>query len=269
MKRFYFLLPALFLGLLGINAQTVVTGFSYDFNSPLSHQDSLFWMPNGSVYNGDTLVFTVMHDEVAPGDSALHIFLRQKNFYDGQMFLLKDTKGVILDATQNPLVSFKVKIDSADWQVMVGWNNGPVLGPSSTVPFNVSFFSNWVRLTSMEVNVPIDQQWHDYRFVLGKPDIDLSSVDQVLIESVNWPRANKAYYWFDDFKIGDAVAITKVSGISVDVDGGGAPAITVNEGVLSLKATIEPDSADVKKVAWKLLPGSGYAKITASTDSTA
>lgn len=269
MKRFYFLLPALFLGLMGINAQTVVTGFSYDFNSPLSHEDSLFWMPNGSVYNGDTLVFTVMHDEVAPGNYALHIFLRQKNFFDGQMFLLKDTKGVILDATQNPLVSFKVKIDSADWQVMVGWDNGPVLGPSSTVPFQVSFWSKEVRLTSMAVDVPIDQQWHDYLFVLGNPDIDVSTIDQVLIESVSWPRANKAYYWFDDFKIGDAVAITKVSGISVDVVGGGDPAITVNEGVLDLTATIEPDNADVKKVAWKLLPGSGYAKITASTDNSA
>ena len=110
----------LFLVVLGIGstlqAQTVITGYSENFNHKLSVADSAFWAPSGKMFATDTLVFTVTQGEIAPGDTALHITEIQKDFADGQMYDFLGAKNSLLNLTGNPYLSFKVKIDSADWR---------------------------------------------------------------------------------------------------------------------------------------------------------
>ena len=77
-----------------VQSQTVITGLSEDFEDPWTTEDSAFWAPNGGYVDNqapeDTLVFTVNRMDDGTGNMALHIALLQKNFFDGQMFLLKD-----------------------------------------------------------------------------------------------------------------------------------------------------------------------------------
>jgi hypothetical protein len=133
-----FLLFAFFalLGAGSLSAQTVITGLSEDFEGDWLVGDSAFWAPNGGYVDNqapeDTLVFTVNRMDDGTGNMALHIALLQKNFFDGQMYLLKDVKDQVLDATLNPVASFRIRIDSATW-LIPDWGQGGILVPATDV----------------------------------------------------------------------------------------------------------------------------------------
>jgi hypothetical protein len=208
MKKRFLSLALFLLAIAGIvQSQTVITGLLEDFEDPWTTEDSVFWAPNGGYVDNqppdDTLVFTVNRMDDGTGNMALHIALLQKNFFDGQMYLLKDAKDQVLDATLNPVASFRVRIDSATW-LIPDWGQGGILVPAADVPFQISYFAGDNRLSSYAYRVPIDGQWHEYVFNLNA-DADLTAIEKFLIESVDWPNANKAYYWFDDFMLGDSV----------------------------------------------------------------
>jgi Bacterial Ig-like domain (group 2) len=259
-----FLLIALFLLVLaGIGqSQTVITGLSEDFEDPWTADDSAFWAPNGGYVDNqapdDTLIFTVNRMDDGTGNQALHIALLQKNFFDGQMYLLKDVKDQVLDATMNPVASFRVRIDSATW-LIPDWGQGGILVPSTDVPFQISFFVGDNRLSSYAYRVPIDGEWHEYVFNLNA-EADLTAIEKILIESVDWPNANKAYYWFDDFKVGDSVTAF-IPLTSVDITG--VEPVTVNNQQLQLGADYLPAEASFKEVTWSVIPVTGNASIDA------
>jgi uncharacterized protein YjdB len=252
----------LIMGIGSINAQTVITGFSENFNGAWTKVDSAFWAPNGGYIDNidpqDTLIFTVNRMDDGTGNLALHIALLQKNFFDGQMYLLKDVKDHVLDATLNPVASFRVRIDSATW-LIPDWGQGGILVPAADVPFQISFFVGDNRLSSYSYRVPIDGGWHEYVFNLNA-DADLTAIEKILIESVDWPNANKAYYWFDDFRLGDSVT-TFVPLTSVDITG--VAPVTVNNQQLQLGIAYSPAEASFKEVNWSVIPVTGYAKIDA------
>jgi hypothetical protein len=251
-----------FLTTMGIiKAQTIITGFSEDFEDPWTTEDSVFWAPNGGFVDNqapdDTLIFTVMRMDDGTGNMALHIDLIQKNFFDGQMYLLKDAKDQVLDATLNPVASFRLRLDSATW-LIPDWNQGGKLVPAPNVPFQISFFVGENRLSSYSYRVPIDGDWHEYVFNLNA-DADLTAIEKILIESVDWPNANKAYYWFDDFRVGDSV-MAFVPLTSVDITG--AAPITVNNQKLQLGIDYSPAEASFKEVSWSVINGTGKATIS-------
>jgi uncharacterized protein YjdB len=259
------LLLLAFLALLGagsLSAQTVITGLSEDFEGDWLVEDSTFWAPNGGYVDNqapdDTLVFTVNRMDDGTGNMALHIALLQKNFFDGQMFLLKDNKDQVLDATLNPVASFRIRIDSATW-LIPDWSQGGILVPAADVPFQISFFVGDNRLSSYAYRIPIDGEWHEYMFNLNA-EADLTAIEKILIESVDWPNANKAYYWFDDFKVGDSVTAF-IPLTSVDITG--VAPVTVNNQQLQLGVDYLPAEASFKEVNWSVIPVTGNASINA------
>jgi hypothetical protein len=259
-----FLLFAFFalLGAGSLSAQTVITGLSEDFEGDWLVGDSTFWAPNGGYVDNqapeDTLVFTVNRMDDGTGNQALHIALLQKNFFDGQMYLLKDVKDQVLDATLNPVASFRIRIDSATW-LIPDWGQGGILVPATDVPFQISFFAGENRLSSYAYRIPIDGEWHEYVFNLNA-DADLTAIEKILIESVDWPNANKAYYWFDDFRLGDSVTAF-VPLTSVDITG--VAPVTVNNQQLQLGVDYLPAEASFKEVNWSVIPVTGNAGINA------
>ncbi|MGB9747658.1 MAG: T9SS type A sorting domain-containing protein, partial [Bacteroidales bacterium] len=161
----------------------------------------------------------------------------------------KKWEGKVMNLSGKPLASVKIKVDSADWQVMVRWDNGPVLGPSNTVPFSVSPFANGERLASYGNNVPIGGNWAEYFFSFFNPEADLTGIEQMLFESVSWPAANKAYYWMDDVKFGDAVTVPAlVTDITVSSETQADSVETKKS--LNMKATVTPETATFTKVYW-------------------
>jgi len=263
MKKRFLLVALFILAIAGIvQSQAVITGLSEDFEDPWTTEDSVFWAPNGGYVDSqapeDTLVFTVNRMDDGTGNLALHIALLQKNFFDGQMFLLKDVKSQVLDATLNPVASFRVRIDSATW-LIPDWGQGGILVPATDVPFQINFFVGDNRLSSYSYRVPIDGGWHEYIFNLNA-DADLTAIEKILIESVDWPNANKAYYWFDDFMLGDSVTAF-VPLTSVDITG--VAPVTVNNQQLQLGVDYLPAEASFKEVNWSVIPVTGNASINA------
>jgi|GEM_PF-4121817 len=166
--------------------------FSEDFTNPV---DMTFWWPNHKQAAGSpTEVFRVSQE-----NGALHIFEEQESFADGQMYTFNDR---LLDLTDNPYASFRIKVDSGlftDWQGL----------PQATIPFQLGPFSiDGVREHAVNFNLTPDGQWHRLYFDWSTAYIgggDLSLIQKFLFESVTWPRADSVYFWIDDFMVGSAV----------------------------------------------------------------
>jgi hypothetical protein len=169
-----------------------ITTFSEDFTNPV---DMDFWWPNHKMAAGSTTeVFRVTQE-----NGALHILEEQESFADGQMYVFNDQ---LLDLTDNPYGSFRIKVDSGlftDWQGL----------PQATIPFQLGPWGiDNVREHAVNFNLTPDGQWHRLYFDWSTPYAgggDLSHIRKFLFESVTWPRADSVYFWIDDFMLGEAV----------------------------------------------------------------
>jgi uncharacterized protein YjdB len=184
----------------------------------------------------------------------LHVAERQSSFADGQLFDFKSKAGFVLNITDNPLASFDVKIDSADWRAP-DWGQGGTAVPQTTVPMQLSCFNGTAHFDAYSYNVPIDGLWHTYYYTFMNPTQDLTAVDKMLFESVTWNLGsqnvhNRVYYSMDNFMVGNVVSIpVPVETVTVSNTMGMDSIQSVN-GTLTLKAKLTPDTATLKNVYW-------------------
>src|SRR4030042_546345 len=166
--------------------------FFEDFEAPV---DMDFWQPS-KLWNPtiDTFAFVVTQE-----NGMLHILERQVNFPDGQMYTFNDR---LFDLTENPYASFRIKVDSGlfrDWQSL----------PLDYIPFQLGPWSiDNIRQHAVNIEVKPDGKWHTLYFNWSTAYAgggDLSNIRKFLFESVKWPNADKAFFWIDDFRIGEGV----------------------------------------------------------------
>jgi len=168
------------------------SSFFEDFEAPV---DMDFWHPSNAWNDAiDTFIFVVTQE-----NGMLHTLERQVNFFDGQMYTFNDR---LFDLTENPYASFRIKLDSGlftDWQTL----------PLDYIPFQLGPWSiDNIRQHAVNLQVKPDGQWHTLYFDWSTAYTgggDLSNIQKFLFESVSWPAGGKAYFWIDDFRIGEGV----------------------------------------------------------------
>jgi hypothetical protein len=233
----------------------IVGTFSEDFDVVLTPEELEFWSPNKSMVN-DTPMFAITQ-EFEDLNGVLRIDMKQAEFHNGQMYNFKDRLDKLIDMTEYPYITFKVRVDeNTVWKA-------PEWAPQGQMPIQASPYSKGVRFGANAIRIPIDGEWHEVKFNFGHLAGDKSEIDAMLIETVEWPDANTATFWIDDFKMGEATGITKTNSIEIHT-AGDVTAIDVNGATLQFSATVLPTEADFKGVSWKVLPGSGYGRISAA-----
>jgi uncharacterized protein YjdB len=235
------------------NQLTVAKTFLETFNAAVNMN---LWAPNGAM-TGDRKTFIVTQ-----ANNALHVDMKQNAFFDGQMYDFTKWTGKTFDLSAKPFISFKLKIDSATW-LAPDWSQGGKLVPQTTMPFGVSFYNGDTRLSGSTTRASIDTVTKTLTFNLFDPSFDLTKISKVLIETVEWPSANKAVFNIDDFRMGAAVSVVQDTAIDVQ-SATGVDTIKVSHGTLQMNAIVSPAGATFPQVAWKVIKGSGYATIDAN-----
>ena len=207
-----FLLAFLFTSVVKMEAQVdTITTYTEDFENPVSLD---LWRPNTVTHADGTPVF-----DVTQTGGVLHTVVNQDNFWDGQNLNFTANDSIIFDITDNPYITFDVKVEpgatyggeevnAVEFLVSPwGWND--------TLNGTGAMQREFLALTKC---VPADGQWHTMKYDIslqfGKADWngdilqnDYSEIQTILIESVIWPDTFDFVMEMDNFRVGEAAAV--------------------------------------------------------------
>ena len=206
-----FLLAFLFTSLVKMEAQTTVTTYTEDFENPVSLS---LWQPNTITHPDGHPAF-----DVSQANGVLHNVVDQVHFYDGQNFNFTANENIILDITDNPYITFDVKVEPG--ATYGGEEVGAVEFLVSPWGWNDTLNGTGAmqrEFLALNKCVPADGQWHTMKYDIslqeGKPDWngtilqnDYSEIQTILVENVIWPDTFDFVMEMDNFRVGEAAAV--------------------------------------------------------------
>jgi hypothetical protein len=203
------LLTMMFNGVIHIDAQQVLTSYTEDFQEMVSLD---LWRPNKAEHPDGTPAF-----RVSQSDGVLHDTVSQVNFWDGQFYNFMEHQNIMFDITDNPFISFDVKIDTGATYAGEAVDNVAFL----VSPWGLNADTVLQReFLALQMDVPDDGEWHtvvyDISGQFGLPDFDgtilendYSEIEAILVENVVWPDVYAFTMQLDNFHVGQAAAPPK------------------------------------------------------------
>ena len=193
----------------------VVPGYAEHFETPVNLD---FWIPNKETHQDGTPVFTVLQL-----GGALKVWMKQKNYDDGQMYNFEKI-GLMLNLSTNPRAIVKLKLEpgarlagaEVDHVVfqMSPFDSYPSKRGGTTYPYSQQH-------SPVAVSVPADGEWHTWIFDWSTPDTqpaadgyvypnNYSQISYLLLETVAAPDSlYEATFSVDDFLVGNATTGVK------------------------------------------------------------
>jgi len=185
---------------------TVVTSYTEDFEEAVSFD---LWRPNTIEQADGTPAF-----DVSQADGVLKNTVSMVNFFDGQFYNFLAHENLIFDITENPYITFDVKVEPGATYDAIEVDSVPFL----VSPWGPNMDGMMAReFLAIQQNVPADGEWHTLRYNIsdhfGLPDWDgailennYADITAILVETVIWPSVYAFTMEMDNFHVGDSAA---------------------------------------------------------------